>query len=331
MKIFLRAITVTALLGLVPQYAKAETVRWDMANEYGDRSIHAEGDKLFAKLVKEKTGGSVEITLHFGASLGFRSKDQLEAVADGAIPLADTFTGPLAGVDPIFQLSGLPFLTQSFDDARVLFEVGKARYQEVLKKYNQTLLWATPWPPAGIWAKQNVPDVAGLQGLKIRTYDKLGTITLTEAGASPVQLSWADVVPQLTTGGINAVLTSAEAGLSGNFQDLLSHYVPIAIGTPLNIATINNDALAKLTEKQRAAVLEAAAEVSAHQWKIVGPRVKSNFERATKAGVTVHESVDPALMKHLQKSGEAAVKAWLEQAGKTGEEILAAYRSKVAN
>ncbi len=311
--------------------ASAESIRWDMANEYSDRSIHAEGDRLFAELVREKTGGEIDITLHFGASLGFRSKDQLDAVADGAVPLADTFTGPLAGVHPIFQLSGLPFVTQDFDDARALFDVAREQYEQVLADNNQTLLWASPWPPAGIWANKPVVNDTSLNGLKIRTYDQLGTVTLKEAGASAIQLSWADVVPQLSTGGIEAVLTSAEAGLSGRFPELLTHYMPIAIGTPLNIATINNDVLNGLSEEHRAAVLEAAKEVEEHQWSIVGPRVNSNFERAQGEGVMIVQDFDDGFLDALRAAGKSAVAIWLEKSGGNGQQILQAYEARTSN
>ena len=166
-----------------------------------------------------------------------------------------------------------------------------------------------------------------LAGLKIRTYDQLGTVTLKEAGASPIQLSWADVVPQLSTGGIEAVLTSAEAGLSGKFDELLSHYMPIAIGTPLNIATINNDVLNDLSDEHRAAVLEAAAEVSKNQWAIVEGRVQSNFKRAQDRGVTIEAEFGDGYLDMLKTSGEAAVAIWLERYGDEGKAILDAYNA----
>ncbi|MBO9448458.1 TRAP transporter substrate-binding protein [Ruegeria sp. R14_0] len=322
--------TLSLATGLVAgTEAFAQSIKWDMANEYSDKSIHAEGDRLFAELVDEKTNGDIEITLHFGASLGFRSKDQLDAVADGAVPLADTFTGPISGIHPIFQLSGLPFVTEDFSQARALFEIARPQYEAVLAHNNQTLLWASPWPPAGIWANKAVVDDASLADLKIRTYDQLGTVTLTTAGAAPVQLSWADVVPQLSTGGIDAVLTSAEAGLSVQFPDLLDHYMPIAIGTPLNIATINNDVLNSLTDEQRAAVMEAAAEVMENQWKIVERRVASNFERARSQGVTVIEDLDPAFLEKLRNAGQAGIEVWLARYGDEGTAILEAYNAKI--
>ncbi|NNE22777.1 MAG: TRAP transporter substrate-binding protein DctP, partial [Rhizobiales bacterium] len=89
--------------------ANAAEINWDMANEYNDTSIHAEGDKVFAKALEENSGGKIKITHHFGGSIGFKSKDQLDAVGDGALPIADTYVGPLGGINPMFLLPSLPF------------------------------------------------------------------------------------------------------------------------------------------------------------------------------------------------------------------------------
>src|SRR5690606_15274712 len=145
-----------------------------------------------------------DISVYYNASLGFRSKDQLDAVADGSVQVADTLTLTLGGVNPIFLLSGIPYLTDgSFEQARILYEVAKAEYESVLEDNNQVLLWATPWPAAGIWSTTPIKKAGDLGELKIRTYDTLSTMSYRDAGAVPVQLSWADVVPQLSTGAIN--------------------------------------------------------------------------------------------------------------------------------
>ncbi|MSP67260.1 MAG: hypothetical protein EXQ96_03995 [Alphaproteobacteria bacterium] len=64
-------------------------IKWDLPNEYAATSIFGEGDIFFANLLKEKSKGQILVTNHFGGSLGYKSKDHFDAVADGAVPLAD--------------------------------------------------------------------------------------------------------------------------------------------------------------------------------------------------------------------------------------------------
>ena len=318
------------VIGLSSPAISAAEYEWDLASEFNSTSIHGEGDLLFKKLVEEKTKGQVKITPHFSGSLGFRSKDQLDAVADGAVPIADTFTGTLGGIHPVFSVSALPFITQDFQDARDLFDASRGWYEEVLLDNNQVLLWASPWPSAGIWAKKPVTTQADLNDLKIRTYDALGATTLKQAGATAVQLGWSDVIPQLSTGGIEAVLTSAEAGLSVKFPQLLDHYMPINYGTPLNMVSMNLDTWSDLPKDIQQAVREAANEVMERQWSEVTERQARNFERARKEKVTVVTGIDPAFRSHVSQSGQAATEGWLEKAGTKGQKVLEAYKAKVA-
>ena len=132
----------------------AADVKWDMANEYQESSIHGEGQKVFSSVLADKSGGSIVITNHFGGSIGYKSKEHFDAVGDGALPIANTSMGQVAGIEPIFLLSSLPFLVGSAEEAKLLWEVAKPHYEKVFDKHNQVLLYASPWPPAGIWSKK---------------------------------------------------------------------------------------------------------------------------------------------------------------------------------
>jgi TRAP-type C4-dicarboxylate transport system substrate-binding protein len=188
-----------------------------MANEYADSSVHGQAQQVFADTAAEASNGSVKITNHFGASLGYTSAQHFDAVADGALPIANTNMGTVSGIEPIFLLSSLPFLANSIEEARMLWEAARPYYEKTFEEYNQILLYASPWPPAGIWANKPVTSLADLKGLRIRAWDASGTSTLQGAGAAALQLPWADVVPQLASGGIEAVLTSAEGGANSKF------------------------------------------------------------------------------------------------------------------
>ncbi len=169
--------------------AQAAT-QMDFSNEYNASSIHAEGDAWFIQRVEELTDGELDITLHTGASLGFRSADHFYAVADNAVQIADSLSGTLGGIDPIFLLSSLPFLADDVESAKRLYEIARPEYAKVFNENNQVLLYASPWPASGIWSQDPVTDMQALQDLKIRTYDRNGTEILRNAGAAPVKLSW---------------------------------------------------------------------------------------------------------------------------------------------
>ena len=294
----------------------------DFSNEYNDKSIHAQGDAYFIEQVKELTGGSVDIALHTSGSLGFKSADHFYAVADNAVQIADTLAGTIGGIDPIFLLSSLPFVADSVDEAQKLYEIARPQYAKVFEDNDQILLYASPWPASGIWSEEMVNSTDALTNLKIRTYDKNGTIAFKEAGAAPVLLSWADVIPQLSTGGISAVLTSAESGANGSFWEHLNHYTEIRYAVPLNMVHMNRDAFEDLSEEEQAAILEAAKRTDEHNWETVRSRLEQNYAELKSHDVNIYTDVDPGMADTLKAAAEPAIKEWLENTGSVGQEIL---------
>lgn len=332
MNMFMKSCVMTAAAVLAfSTAASAATVKWDMANEYQESSIHGQGQKVFADTLMKESGGSVVVTNHFGGSIGYKSKEHFDAVGDGALPIANTSMGQVAGIEPIFLLSSLPFLVGSADDAKLLWEVAKPHYEAVFAKHNQVLLYASPWPPAGIWSKKPVLSSSNLSGLKIRAWDASGTRTLKTAGAAAVQMSWADVVPQLSSGGIEAVLTSAEGGVNAKFWEHLSHFNAINYSMSLNMTHVNKDAFDALSAEQKAAVMKAAEVAGNAAWAALAERVGQNYKDMRANGITVAETVPAGFLGELNAAGDGVYDDWLSKVGDTGKAILDEYKSRRGN
>lgn len=329
----IKALTTAGLaLAFTAGTALADTVKWDMANEYQDTSIHGQAQKVFTETAAAESGGSIEITSHFGGAIGYKSKEHFDAVADGALPIANTSMGQVAGIEPMFLLSSLPFLVGNAKEARLLWETAKPAYEEVFARNNQILLYASPWPPAGIWAKKAVDSTDALSGLKIRAWDASGTQTLQGAGAAAIQMSWADVVPQLATGGIDAVLTSAEGGANAKFWDQgLSHFSAVNYSMSLNMTHVNKDAWDALTDDQRAALMTAAEAASDAAWGALETRVAENYADMSANGITVVGEVPADFLATLSAAGDAVYADWIAKVGDAGQKILDDYRAARAN
>ncbi|MSP67259.1 MAG: C4-dicarboxylate ABC transporter substrate-binding protein [Alphaproteobacteria bacterium] len=322
----LSAVAVVALLGTGPAGAQ---MRWDLPTEQRPTTLSGIGNIKFAELMKQKTSGQIDVTVHFGGSLGYKTKDQYDAVTDGAVPLADSYTGPFIGFDPIWQLSALPFLARTIDEAFKLYGSSRPAYEEILGKSNQILLYATPWPASGIWAKDTITTVDKLKNLKIRTYDPLGLMTFKAAGAAPITLTFADVVPQISTGGISAVLTSADGGIGSKFHEMLSHFIEINYAAPLSVVHMNKDVWGKLAANHQKATREASEESAALVWEAAKTRVQENYAVMRKANMTVIENPPAELLTFLEKSAQGAIDEWRGKVGTRGDKVLVDYRKRI--
>jgi len=301
--------------------------KWDMTSGYAPTSQHGRSQALFEKLLEEKSGGRIEITNHYSASLGYKDIGIFDAVSDGVVPIGLSFVGLLRGVDPIFLLSSLPFVTETYRDGKLLYKASKSYYDAVLEKNNQVMLYVVPNPPSGIWAKKPIKTKADLENLKIRTYDPNGTITFKNVGAAPIQLTWSDLLPQLGTGGIDAVLTSAESGRSSKFWEFLDHFNEVGYCISLIMVHMNADVYNSLPDDLKKIVMETAAEASEIGWEESGERIEQvNYKQMRENDVTIVTDMPQDLLNALSDGGQAAVDQWEDKMGPDGDKILSEYK-----
>jgi TRAP-type C4-dicarboxylate transport system substrate-binding protein len=283
-----------------------------------------EGVTHFAQATTRLAAGALAIQPHYDAPVGLRSAAMPRAVAEGRLQAADAFTGALAGEAPIFELSALPFLTASTADTARLLQAARPAYAATLTARGLTLLYATPWPATGIWSRSPLADPESLRGLRVRTYDAAGTAVLRAAGAAPVQISFADALPRLRAGELDAVLSSGDGGAGARLWEILPHFTVLDYASPLSLAFCSATALAALPEPARAAVVQAGRETEARQFEAITTRLAENQVRMQANGVAIATS--PALRAVLAQAAAPVVAAWAVRAGGPGEAILAAYR-----
>ena len=327
MTIRLYTALVAGSVALASSAALAQTYTWDLANEYPSGSIHAQSADRFIEALAESSEGAISVTAHHGAALGYRSVDQFDAVGDGAVELASSFMGPWSGIDSVFLLPSLPFMAPSIEETWDLYQAARPYYDEVLEEANQMLLYATPWPPSGIWANKPVDSMEAVEGLRIRTYDTSGTVTMREAGASPVELTWSDTVPQLSTGGVNSVLTSADGGVSAQLWEHQSHFTEVNYAMPLQFVHMNRDTFEMLDDAMQEAVIEAAEAAERFGWDLLAERVQENYETMEAEGMTVVTDVSDEFLAELGVAAERAVNEWIERFDEA-EALLADYEAR---
>ncbi len=312
--------------------ASAQDYRWDMPNEYAKASGHYY-DEIFAQKLGEATGGAIDITNHYGGALGYKSKDHWKVVEDGAAQIASTYTGVFSGIDPIFLLVSMPFLARNIDESRALYEAARPWYEAAFEKGNQKLVLAVPFPPVGIWAKQPVTNLEELSQIKIRTYDKTSTVSLNEAGANAVQLSWADIIPALTTGTIDAVLTAGEGGVLSSFYEHMDHFNAINYVAGTQMFHINKDAFYSLSPELQETLLRVADEIEDEAWEAIKERVDNSYVKMGEQGVTVVSEDDLAegFLDSLREASSVVFNEWRDKMPNgAADEIMDSFEASLA-
>src|SRR5450755_4953105 len=320
-----RNLTV-ALLLLYPATIRAQAV-WDMPTEYPQSSMSGLGITTFANRLAEFSKGKLQIKPSFDAAAGIRSAGMLAAIAEGRVQAGDAFAGSLEAEDAIFALPSLPFLVTSIADARRLADLARPFLAAALQNKGQQLLYLTPWPPSGIWSKSPLKTPSDLAGLSIRTYDKVSSEVFAGAGAKAASISFADTMPKLVDGSINAVLSSGDGGSGRKLWEFLPYFSEITYSLPLSVASVNQAIYDGLTPDLRDAVDTASRQTEIELWLALSTRLQENYQRMRQNGVTIDSSPAPAVVAALQSGAVAAQQAWCTRSGPTCPKVLEAFKA----
>jgi TRAP-type C4-dicarboxylate transport system substrate-binding protein len=316
-----------AMLAACISLADAQTVTWQVINEYPATSLAGEADAAFASLVKEKTRGRIIIDPLPDAKSGLRTREQLKAVSEGKYAMANSFAGALADENPAFLLSSLPLLTPSAAHARALYQAALPLYEKLFAERGHKLLYVSPWPPSGIWSANPVSSRAALAAMKIRTYDQTSTEVFSALTAAAAVVSFADLNARLEKGDVDAVLSSGDGGAGRQLWKYLKYFSEITYAIPLSFGSVSLAEWNKLDEPVRAAVEAAGRETTARQWDALDGRLERNYSVMRENGVTITQ---PPLDVTLAL-GVAATKALMEWHRRAGPEAVKAVQDYQAS
>ena len=292
-----------------------------MATDYPRDSVSGAGILTFGQELARASNNELIVTPAFEGS-GIKASQTLAAISGSTLPAGDVFGGVAGATDPIFLLSSLPFLTASTADARRLYEIARPTYDAAFTRLGLKLLYVSPWPPSGIWAKIPVREPSDLAQLHIRTYDATSSAVMNALGAHAQSLTFGETMPLLKNGSIDAVLSSGDGGAGRKLWEYLPVYTKLAYAFPLSFAAMNRPLYDALERKLRDAVDAAAAHTQMLQWAAIETRLVRNEETMRANKVTIVGDISPALRKRAAAAAADAIAGWKAQVGAPGRAIL---------
>jgi len=319
-----RGLALAAILGAFGIPAAAQTA-WDMPTPYGDTVFHTQNIIQFADDVRAATDGALDITVHSAGSL-FGHAEIKDAVRRGLAPAGEILLSRLANENPVFEADSIPFLADSYDDARALWDASRPAVEALFAEQGLTLLYAVPWPGQSLYLTEEVSDPAALQGTSFRAYNTATERLAEILGMVPTQVEAGDIPTAFATGRVAAMMTSPSTGVSSQAWDFTSVYVDVQAWLPKNVVFVNTDAFAALPEDVQAAVMEAAAAAETRGWEMSEAETASQIAALGENGMAV-TAPSEAMSAALAGAGETMTAEWLERAGEAGSAILEAYQA----
>ena len=298
--------------------------KWDMPTPYSPTNFHTENVVQFAADVDKATGGKLKIQVHPNASL-FKANEIKRAVQSGQAQIGEILISGYSNEDPLFGVDSVPFLATSFADAAKLWKVSRKALEERFAKQGMKVLYAVPWPPQGIYTNKPIASAADMKGLKMRAYNPATSKIAELVGAQPVTVQAAELAQAMTTGVVNANITSGATGYDTKAWEHVKYYYDTQAWIPKNIVFVSQKAFDALDKATQDALLKAAAEAETRGWKISEEKTKFYLEQLAKNGMTVAPP-SAALKSDLKKIGDTMTGDWIKSAGADGQAIVDAFK-----
>jgi TRAP-type C4-dicarboxylate transport system substrate-binding protein len=287
-----RSIVAAALAGAailtcsIPAYAQTTLNLSDVLPETNFMVTNA---IKFADEVSAATGGQVNISVKAGGSLGFKGPDQLTAVRDGLVEMADINISQQVGVNPLFGVEGVPFLISSMEELKAYHAFVRPAFEELAAENNQKILYVVPSPAQYVYLKVEVDGIDDFAGIPVRGADKNTVDIVSAMGMAGVAMPWGELIPALASGRVEGVATSATSGVDGKFWEFMKYIYPTNHTWGSNMVTINLDAWNKLTPEQQAAIEEVAARLEPEFWEVSRQGDLASIKTMTENGMELRE------------------------------------------
>ena len=284
----------------------------DLATVWPDGNFHTTNAKRFAEEVGKVTGGEIKINVHAGGSLGFKGPEQLRAVRDGLVPLADILNIQQIGDEPMLGTEFDPVPGRLRQELKILHKYLRPEYEAIAAKNNQKVLYMVPWPTQYLHLKVKADTLDGLKGVKIRVPDKNAQDMCAAVGMAPVLIPWGETIPALASGAVAGVSTSSVSGVDGKFWEFLKYVYPTNHTWSCQMVNVNNDTWKKLTPAQQKAIEDLGKKLEPDFWAASLKADTDSLKRLTDGGMEVVQ-IPPAMMKDFQAKTAPLLDAFLKR------------------
>ncbi len=301
----------------------AET--WDMPMAYSGSNFHSATGAEFGNCVTTGTGGEIELVTHPSGSL-FKGGDIKRAVQTGQVNIGERLLSGHQNEDALFGFDSVPFLATSFDDADKLWKAAKPSLEKLLADQNLTLLYAVPWPPQGLYFRDEVNSVAEMKGIKFRSYNNATSRLAELTGMLPVTIEAAEISQAFATGVADAMVSSGSTGYDRKVWESLNYFYEVDAWLPRNYVMANTDAWNGLSEANQN-VFRACAQLAeyAGTWR-AKEYTGFTLQGLRDGGMNVGPANDQ-MKGELREIGETMTSEWLEAAGAEGAAIVEGFKA----
>jgi tripartite ATP-independent transporter DctP family solute receptor len=289
-------------------------------------SHYAVGAQAFKETLEELSGGAFTVTEYASGALG-GEREMIEGLQIGTVDVVITSTGPLGNFVPETYVLDLPFLFESYDQARCVLdsELG----DELLEKMGQHDLVGLAWSENGFRhltnSRREVTSPSDAEGLRVRTMEnEVHQEAFRQMGARPTPMAFPELFTALQQGVVDGQENPITVIVATNFWEVQDHlsltghvYSPAAVlGSPLLLDGLSDEEREWFHEAARASAEATRGEVSRLEEEGVALLRDNGMTVNTEIDIgPFQQAVEPAYEIFTRQHGSEMLERIQEKAG----------------
>jgi tripartite ATP-independent transporter DctP family solute receptor len=246
------------------------------------------GDIEFARLVKERSRGRIQIAVCYDAKLG-DEQSVIEQVRFGGIDFARVNSAPLSEIYRPMTVLSLPYLFRDSDHLwNVLYSPIGDELLRGLSSCNLTGLTYFTSAARSFYFTRPVRSLAEIKGLRIRVLQSAYYMDFIRAlGAEPVEIPFSDVADAFNSGSIDGAENNWASYYEIKHYQLAKYYLLDTHTRSPEVLIVNPQTFSKLSAADQVLIRQAAHDSIRKEWEASFASEASSEATVRKAGVQV--------------------------------------------
>ncbi|MDR1952058.1 MAG: C4-dicarboxylate TRAP transporter substrate-binding protein [Elusimicrobiota bacterium] len=270
--------------------SKKETTVIKLGYSQGDGTVLYKGLAEFAKLVKERSKGRLEVQIFTSNQLG-SDEDVIEQLTQGGPIALLTDSARMSNYVKDMGILMMGYFADNYDECLAVTQSESfAGWSKELAEKNGIRVLAFNFydGPRDFYVNEPVNTPADLKGQRIRT---IGSPVCTESiramGATPISMAWGDSYNAIQSGAIEGVEAQATAAYPAKLFEVTKYIVKTDHFQLLNGIIISEEFFQTLSPEDQQLLIDACQEAGAANARAVEKAGGELEASMVKAGITI--------------------------------------------
>lgn len=312
------------LFGVMTTSAFAAKYNLKMGMTAGTSQNEYKAAEVFAKELKERSNGEIELKLYPNAQLGKDDLAMMQQLEDGVLDFTFSETGRMSTFFPEAEVYTLPYMIKDFDHiVRAVNETqfGKDLIKKISDKKGMTVLSQAYNGTRQTSANRAINSIADVKGMKLRVPGAAANQAYAKyIGAAPVTMAFSEVYLALQTNAVDAQENPLSTIKAQKFYEVQKYLAMTNHILNDQLYLVSNMTMEELPVNLQKVVKDAAEVAAKYHTKLFTDEEASAKDFFKQNGVTITEpklddfktAMKPFYDEYIKKNGkvgEDAIKA----------------------